>query len=133
MIDEPTSTKAQKSESGDAAKISSSNCSEDSFLEQFYYLFQLGRRRRETVSGVYRMSQENAQDSLILETDAGKEAIKVALIQVVKTKECVERRLIYSASKSLKSADTRYSTITRELLVVSFAHKKFRKFLMGNH
>jgi len=79
------------------------------------------------------MSQENAQDSLILETDAGKEAIKVALIQVVKTKECVERRLIYSASKSLKSADTRYSTITRELLVVSFAHKKFRKFLMGNH
>ena len=70
---------------------------------------------------------------LIVETDASKKALGAALIQDVKTVEVIERRLIYTASRSLKSAETRYSTIRRELLGVSFALKKFTKFLMGNH
>jgi hypothetical protein len=70
---------------------------------------------------------------LIVETDASKKAIRAALIQEVKTEEVIERRLIYTASRSLKSAETRYSTIRRELLGVSCGLKKFRKFLMGNH
>ena len=71
--------------------------------------------------------------SFIVETDASNKAIGAALIQEVKTDEVIERRLIYTASRSLKSAETRYSTITREVLGVSFALKNFRKFLMGNH
>jgi len=87
---------------------------------------------------------------LIVETDASKKAVGAALIQEVKTEEdgrkqegcriqevkteeVFQRRLIYTASRSLKSAETRYSTIRRELVGVSFALKKFRKFLMGNH
>ena len=87
---------------------------------------------------------------LIVETDASKKAVGAALIQEVKTEEdgrkqegcriqevkteeVFQRRLIYTASRSLKSAETRYSTITKELLGVSFALKNFRKFLMGNH
>jgi hypothetical protein len=70
---------------------------------------------------------------LILETVASKKAIGTALIQEVETEEVIERRLIYTASRSLKFAETRYSTIRRELSSVSFALKKFRKFLMGNH
>jgi hypothetical protein len=70
---------------------------------------------------------------LIVETNASKKAIGAALIQEVKTEEVIERRLIYVASRSLKSAETRYSTIRRELLGVSFALKKFRKSPMGNH
>jgi len=70
---------------------------------------------------------------LIVETDASKKAIGAALIQEVKTEEVIQRRLIYTASRSLKSAETRYSNIRRELLGVSFPLRKFRKFLMGNH
>jgi len=70
---------------------------------------------------------------LIVETDASKKAIGAALIQEVKTEEVIERMLIYTASTCLKSAETRYSTIRRELFGVSFALKKFRKYLMGNH
>ena len=70
---------------------------------------------------------------LIVETDASKKAIGAALILEVKTEEVTERRLKYTASRSLKSAETRYSTRRRELLGVSFALKNFRKFLMGNH
>jgi hypothetical protein len=91
------------------------------------------------------MSQKHAQEPaklqggvdptllLIVETEASKKAIGAALIQEVKTEEVIERRLIYTASRSLKPAETRYLTIRRELFGVSFALKKFRKFLMGNH
>jgi len=48
---------------------------------------------------------------LIVETDASKKAIGAALIQEVKTEEVIERRLIYTTSRSLKSAETKYSII----------------------
>ena len=70
---------------------------------------------------------------LIVETDASKKARGAAVIQEVKAEEVIERRLMYTASRSLKSAETRYSTVSRELLDVSFALKKFRKFLIANH
>ena len=40
---------------------------------------------------------------------------------------------MYTASRSLNSAETRCSIIRRELLGVSFALKKLKKFLMGNY
>ena len=65
---------------------------------------------------------------LIIEVDASNSAIGAALIQEINQ----ERILIYSASRSLKSAETRYSTIRRELLGVVFAVvKKFRRFVLG--
>ena len=118
---------------GDAAKIWSSKCREDSFLEQSHQFFKLGRRTRETISVVERISQINAEEPgnfrvdrtvpLIVETDTSKKGIGAALILGMKTEEGVQRRLIYTAFRSLKSAETRYSTIRRELLGVSLALK----------
>ena len=70
---------------------------------------------------------------LIVETDASKKALGAALVQEAVVNGVKERRLIYAASRSLKSAETRYSTIRRELLGVKFAITKFRKFLLGTH
>jgi len=41
----------------------------------------------------------------------------------------LERRLIYAASRSLKPAETKCSKIRRELLVVVFPIRKFKRFL----
>jgi hypothetical protein len=67
---------------------------------------------------------------LIVETDASCRAVGATLIQEVPTGEGIERRLIYAASRSFKGAETRYSTIRRELLAVVFALAKFRRFIL---
>ena len=67
---------------------------------------------------------------MIVETDASCRAVGATLIQEVPTGEGIERRLIYAASRSFKGAETRYSTIRRELLAVVFALAKFRRFIL---
>jgi hypothetical protein len=69
---------------------------------------------------------------LIVETDASKKAVGASLIQEIPNEDGTkEKVLIYAASRSFKSAETRYSTIRRELLAVVFAVQKFRRFLIG--
>jgi hypothetical protein len=68
---------------------------------------------------------------LIIESDASLKAVGASLLQEIPTGEGMDRRLIYAASRSFKGAETRYSTIRRELLGVVFAISKFRRFLLG--
>jgi hypothetical protein len=71
--------------------------------------------------------------ALIVETDASTKAQEAALIQETNINGVLERRLIYAASRSLKSAETTCSKIRRELLVVVFALRKFKPFLKVTH
>jgi len=74
----------------------------------------------------------NPELPLIVKTDASKKAVGASLIQEVPNEDgSKEKVLIYAASRSFKSAETRYSTIRRELLAVVFAVQKFRRFLIG--
>jgi len=71
--------------------------------------------------------------ALIVETDASTKAQEAALIQETNINGVLERRLIYAASRSLKPAETKCSKIRRELLVVVFALRKFKRFLKVTH
>ena len=73
----------------------------------------------------------NPELPLIVETDASKKAVGASLIQEIPKEDGTkEKVMIYAASRSFKSAETRYSTIRRELLAVVFAVQKFRRFLI---
>jgi len=73
----------------------------------------------------------NPELPLIAEDDASKRAVGVSLVQEITAEGgSKEKVLIYAASRSFKSVETRYSTITKELLAVVFAVQKFRTFLI---
>jgi len=63
----------------------------------------------------------NPELPLVTETDASESAVGASLVQEITTEGCSkEKALIYAVSRSFKSAETRYSTIRRELLAVVF-------------
>jgi hypothetical protein len=103
------------------------------FFDKF---LQLGRRGGKSLYAIEGMSMlQNLRnfrvDSMlpvILRLKVG-----AVLIQEVKVGDEIERQLIYAISRSFKAAETRYLTIRLELLGVSFAIKKFRRFLIGTH
>jgi hypothetical protein len=66
-----------------------------------------------------------------VETDARNKAVFASLLQEIPAGEGKDRKLIYAARRSFKGAETRYSTIRRELLGVVFARTRFKRFLIG--
>jgi hypothetical protein len=70
----------------------------------------------------------------MVESDASKKTIGASLTpEIPDGNGCLERVLEYAASRSLKSAETRYFTIRGKLFAVWFGLNKFWRFLIEKH